>query len=54
MHLTLRLIETVVTLKDEAAVARYQKVAAGEIEADATGADVLAYLRDAVLAGNRP
>ncbi len=51
MHLTLKLIETVVVLKDQAAVGQYQKMAAGEAEADAAGADVWVYLRDAVLEG---
>ncbi len=50
MHLELKLIRTAVALKDEAAVAQYQKMAAGEAEADATGAEVLAFLRDAVMA----
>jgi hypothetical protein len=50
MHLTLKLIEAKVMLADEAAVAQFQKIAAGEAEADATGAEVLAYLRDAVMA----
>jgi hypothetical protein len=50
MHGELKLIRTVVALKDEAAVAQYQKMAAGEAEADATGAEVLAFLRDAVMA----
>ncbi len=50
MHMDLKLIRTVVVLKDEGAVAQYQKVAAGEAEADATGVEVLAFLRDAVLA----
>ena len=50
MHMALKLIRTAVALKDEAAVAQYQKMAAGEAEADATGAEVLAFLRDAVMA----
>jgi hypothetical protein len=45
------LIAAEVRLKDAAAVTRYQKAAAGEVDADATGAEVLAFLRDAVLPG---
>ena len=50
MHLELKLVRTAVNLKDEAAVAQYHKVTAGEAEADATGEEVLAFLRDAVIA----
>lgn len=51
MHFALRLIEAAVLLKEAAAVTRYQKTAAGEVGADATGAEALAYLRDAVMQG---
>lgn len=49
VHSTLKLIEAAVVLSDEASVNQFQKVAAGEAEADATGAEALAYLRDAVI-----
>jgi hypothetical protein len=52
MHFTLKLVTTPVALKDSAAVEAYQRVADGEDEADAGGAEVLAYLRDAVIASS--
>ncbi len=54
MHFTLKLIQTAVVLKDEAAVEQFRKMATGEAEADAVGSDALAYLRNAVLAEGKP
>ncbi len=51
MHFTLKLIATAVVLKDAEAVAHYQKVVAGEAEADAAGSEALTFLRDAVMQG---
>ena len=49
MHFTLKLIDTAVILADEAAVAQFEKIAAGDANADATGDEALAYLRDAAM-----
>ncbi|MBL0713675.1 MAG: hypothetical protein JJV98_08230 [Desulfosarcina sp.] len=54
MHFALKLIDQPVVLTEAPAVVQYQKIAAGEAKADASGADVLAYLRDAVMALHRP
>ena len=48
MHFTIKLIDTAVMLADEAAVGQFQKIAAGDAEADAAGTDALAYMRDVV------
>ena len=49
MHFTLKLVDTAVLLADEAAVVQFQKIAAGDANADATDTEALAYLRDAVM-----
>ena len=49
MHFTLKLVDRAVLLADEAAVVEFQKIAAGDANADATGTEALAYLRDAVM-----
>ncbi len=53
MHFTLKLIPEAVALKDEGAVEHFRKVVAGESEAEATGSEVLAYLRDQVLSATK-
>ncbi len=54
MYFALKLLRTTVNLRDETAVEAFQKTATGEAEADAVGSDVLAFLRDAVLAAAKP
>ncbi|MGD9097279.1 MAG: hypothetical protein PVF97_04280 [Desulfobacterales bacterium] len=54
MHFTLMLIRAAVVVKDEEALAHYRQVVTGAAAADATGHDVLAYLRDLVLSSVNP
>jgi hypothetical protein len=48
------LIRAAVVVKDEEALAHYRQVVTGAAAADATGHDVLAYLRDLVLSSVNP